>query len=168
MNFYKVVFFFLITAIFLGDSILRRVNELLHVKSFRSGNKKICNELCVGGQTVKQLVRRIKSSQNERSLWYQNFFGKNIILMIGTNNVLQNTISRVQFARPLKWLVSECLKLSPAALIICTLPPILKNKNLNDATISINETIKMVATEKNIHVVNIREHFPDDRALFER
>lgn len=149
----------------MGDSILRRVNEFLNVKSFRPGNK-LCSELCVGGQTVKQLVRRVEASQIEQTVWHQNFIGKNVVILIGTNNVLQNKITRTEFARPLKWLISECLKLSPAALIICTVPPILKSKCLNDATIAINEVIKMVAIKKNIHMVDTREYFQEDRTLF--
>ncbi|KAK5649971.1 hypothetical protein RI129_001000 [Pyrocoelia pectoralis] len=61
----------MVSIFFLGDSILRRLQTVvLKRRWFRSGNGKLSSDLCVGGQSVSKLRRRIMSSKKPGSPWY--------------------------------------------------------------------------------------------------
>lgn len=95
---------------------------LLGKKYFFSGNNKKCHHLAVGGQSIRQLTRRLKKGRQDRnSMWATNFAGKNAIVLVGLINVLNND-KKNTITTQLKHLITELRGHSPKKIFFCTLP----------------------------------------------
>ncbi|CAG2060926.1 unnamed protein product [Timema podura] len=100
----------------IGDSLLLRFAEKIlgqHSKLDSESGKYVLG-LCVNGQNLKQLKARIKERKYPIS--------ENVIVLIGTNDLLQST-PRVDMERRMLKLVKK-LQEKAKRIIILTLPPV--------------------------------------------
>lgn len=148
---------------FLGDSIMRRtVTNMGMDHSFKSGNK-ICVDLCVGGQTVLNLKRRLRFSESDNSMWHFKAQNATLVLMIGTNDILKGTNMK-SFKKALQWMIKDLMKMGVRRLLMCTIPPLYKY----DVS-SINSNIELCSKMPNVHLVDIYNAFIENKEnLLER
>ncbi|XP_031327392.1 uncharacterized protein LOC116165286 [Photinus pyralis] len=107
----------------LGDSVLRRVLvEGQGVSTSRIYGKLVV-DLCIGGQTISQLRKRVERSRSDESEW---FVPRNtpLVVLIGTNDILRSGRASVVFNNLKRLLITleKWSRITPITL--CTLPPI--------------------------------------------
>lgn len=139
---------------FLGDSILRRMLTNMGMDNFKSGNNKICINLCIGGQTILNLKRRLRFSQSDNSMWHFDARNATLVIMIGTNDVIKGTNSTT-FKRALKWTVNDLMKMGTKKILICTIPP-LKKYDVTPINTIILELCSKISC---VHIVDIYNEF---------
>lgn len=111
--------------IYLGDSVLRQLlSSIFQMDSFKTPNGKIACQLCVGGQKVNNLQRRLREGlKYKKSMWRAKITGSICVILIGSNDCLQGTpIER--FEKTYDWLLRDLRRMKPLKIIICNLPPL--------------------------------------------
>ncbi|KAG8320383.1 ATP-dependent RNA helicase ddx25 [Homalodisca vitripennis] len=140
----------------IGDSQLRRFGEKimnLRGEYREKGGKRI--NLCIGGQTIEQLTRELKHSNN---------LEKQLIVMIGTNDLLRD--------KEVKSICNDYDKLVEVLLekgdeiILVTIPPIPKlgendRYHLNKLE-RMNEHIKSKENNEKVTVLEVAEKYYDN------
>lgn len=138
--------------VYLGDSLFRRVLQTLHqVPSTRTlprGQR--CIGLCVGGQTINQLTRRLTNNRQQLS-------DNRVVILIGTNDILQKKLrSPGKIRKVYKVLITKIKRCRPEQILLCTLPPLLRRSQLEtDLLHQYNAVIKQVAVEENIQLIDL-------------
>lgn len=154
----------------LGDRILRRMlNVLFRKRCFRNQTGNLCYELCVGGQTVSKLRRRLRDSRQPRSPWNFRPDDANVVLMVGTNDAL-NGFNEQSFQRNLRWLLRDLWSMRVHNIFLCTIPPLRKNRGTKNVE-AINRSVKIVCREGKATIVDVHGAFLDHscmQRLFER
>lgn len=124
---YTKILFFYSMFIFLGGSLLR--NILSTINSMRAvrtrARRKLCIGLCVGGQTINQLLRRLRGHE-------QRVTGKWAVVLMGTNECLQKRIRSKRKIRQEGIVLSQntnCI-LHQYSVVLCTLPQLYNNDSL--------------------------------------
>lgn len=138
---------------FVGASVFRRILTDIFKKPIKRINNKLCASVCVGGQTVRQMIKRIKKVKNSHSEWYEELSSYHYsAIMPGINDSLKN-VSTKRFKRDLKWLLREVKMCNNwKGIILCTLPPQMrKNKNL----IMFNNIIRNIAKSYQMKLVDL-------------
>lgn len=102
---------------FLGDSnLVRFAEKILNFPVVYINNKRSINKLCVGGQTIEQLLEAVKNNINE--------IGPDILCMIGTNNLIKGDDTN-HMLNLMQSLV-EVLLQNNANVTLLTIPPVPK------------------------------------------
>ncbi|XP_031334590.1 uncharacterized protein LOC116182483 [Photinus pyralis] len=110
---------------YLGDSILRRMLATVCKRKVRWMHGKRLVDLCIGGQTITQLRRRIERSRNAASKW---FVPRNVplVILIGTNDISRGVKASVAI-RNLKGLLRTLRKWTlQYRALLCTVPPMIR------------------------------------------
>lgn len=147
--------------LYMGDSIMRRLlNRVFGIEEQRApAGQRLCG-LCLGGQRVGQLRRRLRDGRrvvNSQSRWHVTLQPVDtIVLLIGTNDCLNGqTIGR--FREDFMWLLLDLRReLQYRRIVMCSIPP------LRDHSVSVyNEVIRSIAHQRNAVFVDAYEVFQD-------
>ncbi|XP_031327881.1 uncharacterized protein LOC116159113 [Photinus pyralis] len=153
----------------LGASNLRRYgNKVLlqrncRMKVLNQKNVKIYVQLAIGGQTIAQLQKR---GQRCKSPNFSYKLAKEVVLMIGTNDILRNTkyhIMRTGLLRILTSLKSQEVR----KVYLCTLAPILGATETQRAALDQYNNFIRGYTDRRVQVCDINAALGGRRECFE-
>lgn len=145
-------YFFYSMFVFLGGSLLRRIlSDIYKMRAVRTTAKhKLRIGLCVGGQTINQLLRRLRGHE-----WHVK--GKWTIVLVGTNDCLQRkTRGDGKIWQAYRRLLHKIKRCGPKGIVLCTLPPLFQQDRLiNDLIPIYNHVIRRVAREEKVVLADL-------------
>lgn len=143
------------SVVFMGDSILRNVlTTIWHKPNFFAGvpgKRKGACDMCVGGQTIKALIKKVKKVTHCTSIWRRDLSGATVVLMIGTNDVLRKrvrdeTIEQV-LLREMRWLLRTICSCGVSRIVLCTVPPLVDQQYFAGIQV-LNSVIRRCSVEQ--------------------
>lgn len=139
--------------VYMGDCILRRMlTRTMGRQAARTRNGKAFVEFVVGGQTVQELLRRVKKSAEPKSMWYRDLRDRDVVLMVGANNILRGKVKRIgHIRRVYAWFLSTLRKFGVRRVFMCTLTPMFFEGRWQV------EEVKMA----NLAMIDLAKHYPE-------